>query len=530
MKYNKISRRYFLQGVGGSLLTLPLLPSLIPKAHAQSVATPKNIIFIGSIHGGAGEGADWFPAPIASNPSSNLLTQHTLFEQGGENNLDHIIRSAQLRNVLSSNPVHEAGNLDNNGERISFILGSFLNPFVDKINIYRGIDTMAAGGHSEGIYMGQIYDDANEQERWPTMDQFLAQSPNFYQNRETISNPVIISANPARYTASMLADGTVVLPSATRSDALYNNIFGKYDKNKTPAEMAEESRRSFLIDRVYEDYKRLMSYANPQGRRLAMEDRRKIQEHAEFLTDIEKKTRTIINSCSDVSSPGEIIDLRYKSSTGVGAYERAIDLQTDLMVAAMQCGASRIGTLFHNIEGSYPVEYHQNIAHNGGQRDKQVIHATHFRWQAEHLVASVSRKLDALDQGDGKTLLDKSVVVWTHQCGYITHQAFGIGLMTVGSLDGYLKTGQYLDYRNLKNMGIVRKEGQTRRPGIPINQFWSTLLLGLGISPSEFELKGNRGYGDVTRLRYSGRRNGHFGYPTRIRQRLSQPLPLATNN
>jgi hypothetical protein len=59
MRYDRISRRFFLQGVGGATLAVPFLGSLVPKAEAAEsgvAAGPlKNLIMIKQSHGASYE-------------------------------------------------------------------------------------------------------------------------------------------------------------------------------------------------------------------------------------------------------------------------------------------------------------------------------------------------------------------------------------------------------------------------------------------------------------------------------------------
>ncbi len=163
MKYDSLSRRHFLQGVGGSLLALPLLPSLMPRAHASSLPTNKFLVLISSGHGGTGHNSDWYPAELVDNLESAKLTKQVLFPAAGASLPEHIIRHARLKNILSTGSGHEMGNVDNGTPRLSYILGSFLNPYLDKMNFIRGMDgAMSYYGHSWGVYGGHVWTDSKD--------------------------------------------------------------------------------------------------------------------------------------------------------------------------------------------------------------------------------------------------------------------------------------------------------------------------------------------------------------------------------
>jgi len=51
MKYNRLNRRHFLQGVGATM-TLPFLPSLLSRAEAQTLTAPRFFVSSWVGHGG----------------------------------------------------------------------------------------------------------------------------------------------------------------------------------------------------------------------------------------------------------------------------------------------------------------------------------------------------------------------------------------------------------------------------------------------------------------------------------------------
>ncbi len=520
MKYNQITRRHFLQGIGGSLMALPILPSLLSReALAQSLQSPtKFLVLMNGSHGGTGENSDWYPSPVLNNLSSPLLTQTEIFSLGGENSTNHIVHHAFLRNLLSSHPGHEAGDVDRGQQRLSYILGSFLNPHLDKINFFRGIDGgMSYYGHSGGISWGNIWDrDENPLLRWPKMTDFLANSPNFYKNKNVISVPSV-ELSPFNL-ASV--------------DKIYAALFDKYSATASPTELAKKERTKLLIDRVHEDYNRLLKGSFGLSRQISSEDKLKLEQHVALLDDVQNKYLNFINSCSDVLNPKVRLNFRTDTTAqSVLNAEKAWDISTDLLVSAFQCGATQLATLSGGIGGNYPGSYHQEVAHNGGNRDKEVVHNTNFRWMAQHMLGNVVKKLSERNAADGQSLMDHSLVVWTHECGYKTHQLNSLGLVTVGSLGGYFKTGLYIDYRDHNNFGFMRNPEDYRRPGIPIQRLWANIMQGMGIQRAEFERGGRPGYGDTTKNSYtkpSTAQKFHYAFPKRIINSLSDKMPIIT--
>ncbi len=540
MKYDPISRRHFLQGLGGSLLSLPVLPSLIPKAHAQLVPNPKFLVMIGSSHGGTGYNSDWYPRPVLDNIGSNLLTVRNLFGSQPSDEVIHQYREGLLNQLLTADPGHAGGNVDNGADRVSFILGQFLNPVISKMNFLRGIDLGTFySGHHRAFWSGNVQAAVNNSsardsmENWPSLDQFLIFSKKFYGINEPISTPAILYGG-----RTYLPDGSTTSSTGNNMSSIYDAIYKKYENDTSPAVVAERNRKNLLLDKVLGDYQRITRGAYGPARQISSEDKVKVEQHASFLHDLQKKFQSIINSCSDVSKPNNANDLwftRNRLPNGFNDLPMVYDVATDLMVAAFQCGASRIGMIDGGVKSDVG-DYHQSIAHQAdNSANARLVHNQNFRWQAEHIVGTLVNKMDSFQVGStNQTILDKSLVLWTHECGFTTHHHHSLGCVSFGSLDGFFQTGKYLDYRNHANLGLLRNSPTSpARPGVPIQRLWANIVRGMGFSPSEFERNGRPGYGDSTINSYpSGNSRYHMNhkaYPASMMNSLSDLLPGLTS-
>jgi hypothetical protein len=88
MLYDRLSRRHFLQGLGASL-TLPLLPSLMGRAEAQTMTLPRFFVTTWVGHGGIST-ENAYPLDATST-----LTDTTIYPASGSNPA-HVARSARL--------------------------------------------------------------------------------------------------------------------------------------------------------------------------------------------------------------------------------------------------------------------------------------------------------------------------------------------------------------------------------------------------------------------------------------------------
>ncbi len=544
MKYYPQSRRHFLQGLGGSLMTLPLLTSLLPRqAAAQAVKTQKFFVLITVDHGGTGFSKDWYPAPFIDNLNSNQFTKATLIPSGGQNGIPHIIRHGRLASFLSTDPGHDGGNVDNNQQRLSFILGSFLNPYVNKLNMFAGLDGgMTYYGHTRSVPGGSIFG-LQDPKTWPTVDHFLAHSPRFYLNPESIALPVF-NQSPYSWTQT----GANYPSTGGSVSKAYEALFSRYQGTRDPAVVARQEERTYLIDRVLEDFNRTINGNTSSARRISEADRQRLKQHAQYMFEVERKFRNLVNSCSDVQRPPlpkyngfwtpYYSDNRFNAGTTNAQedYNKAWDALTDLLALAFSCGATQLANLAaSNGFFLHSGDYHQDIAHQcTNSRSAQLTHNRNIRWQAEHLFGAMVRKLDAIDVGNGQTLLDRGLVTFMHEAGTTTHNHYNLGCVTAGSVDGFFNTGNFVDFRNLENLGLLKDysnpENKEFRPGVPLQRFYANVLQAYGHTPADYRRNNRPGYGaDQTAPSYAGTRhnpNRHVPYPTEMVNSFDQLLPV----
>src|SRR5688500_8107172 len=146
MKYNKWTRRHFLQGMGGFTLSLPFLPSLMSRqALAQAVSNSKCFFAMSTEHGGAlnsdiyGKLLSYHQDPHPKLSSFKLLSGGT-DPLSGKVFPDHSFHYGNLIDFLQT--AAQAGDPedpDNGLPRLSYILGSKFNSLLPNMNVLRGI-------------------------------------------------------------------------------------------------------------------------------------------------------------------------------------------------------------------------------------------------------------------------------------------------------------------------------------------------------------------------------------------------------
>jgi hypothetical protein len=518
MRVPKLNRRHFLIGAGGFTLALPYLPSLLSRAEAGVGRPPKRFIAMATQHGGV-----W---PDNMYPSQSTLTGSQEVFPG------HTMRYGALASRLEGGDAVLSPVLRAPADRLT-------DSVVSKMNVLRGLDVTFYIAHHTGGYLGNFArndgnagPDAPDLDWIPTIDQVMAWSPSFYSAADlttTIrerSMHVGLDGDRAMswgWSEPGGGGGTIVpMASSTGSLDLFDRIF-------VPDESTVEPR-PLVVDRVLESYNRLRSGAFGDANRLSAADKQRLDDHMDRLHELQRRLSANAATCGDLTRPTDNVG---QWDDGFGGYtrdlaamRRAYQLYNDVIVAAFICGTSRIATIFSEemwadvVEGA---DWHEQIAHQGAQPDgyaQGVIAGAQGEFFRSVFV-DLAAKLD-VEEADGLTYLDNSLMMWTQESGILTHESDSMPLVLAGGAGGALATGQYLDYRDETNMGLVASWeenaiGLLRRPGLSYTQWLANALMAMDVMPSEFEL-GHPGYGADFNDR-------NEAYPSRVHAAASTRLP-----
>lgn len=216
-----------------------------------------------------------------------------------------------------------------------------------------------------------------------------------------------------------------------------------------------------VIDTVMEDLASLRA-------RLGTLESAKLDLHLDALRQMEQRIGGLppTGGVDDASCDEPSVDMTGVSDGGLYAPESFGDLlraQMDLMVLAMACGMTRVGTIqashhtselimsripgtsFH--DPGFDMRSHQ-ASHYGASHDPGNDLYTAFSaqraWWAEQFGALIGR-LAAIPEGDG-TMLDHSVLVLcTEVCDGNTHSHDDMPFVLAGRAGGRISTGRLLD-------------------------------------------------------------------------------------
>jgi hypothetical protein len=466
MKVDPLSRRAFLQGAGAAL-ALPVLPSLLPRG-AEAQAMPVQKTFVGVV---ANNGLYKMYGPESQLMPRLPLDKATYDTKGltAVTTPRHVIHTGSLTTLAQAN-----------GGAISDIIDSSFTPLLPKMNMIQGLDYLALGYSHHQAHFGNCASDASSSNdgnpSQAGIDQVMAYSSSFYKNPVLKGRAVAFTANPQDASSGYQAGyawtdpnnpntSSVVYttPVYTNPATLFDAYFQTQSQQMTPL-------KKTLVDRVLADYKSLRS-SNP---RLGAADKAKLDLHIQLIQETQTKVNAVLPVCTQTRPASNLTD-------------RALILTTlnSVITSLVACGLcnSFLGWA-HSIADADPNNYHK-WSHEGYDNDNNAIaNQTSYdnlvlnnRNIMKDICLDLAQKLDQVN------LLDTTLIACVQEHNKRGHESWNVPVITFGSAGGALKTGQYLDYRDLSD----RDDLVFSRFGYPMAQFLANCLLAMDVPRTEFE-------------------------------------------
>jgi hypothetical protein len=506
MKYNKINRRMFLQGAGKTVLSIPFLPSLLPRdAWAQACATMPVRFFMCS--------SQWSPSP-------------ELFI-GGLTANDRRSENVNIRSLTG---------LSN----ISPVIGAEFNPYLRKMSILRGIDNYGpelVSGHEYGMGASGTpciwhHDQGNEGGRYyipnrtdhyippvlnvSSIDVILSESSKVYPNGSP-ANRRLISLVPTddqnlsiydwgnatngswkRGVTRASADGVV---RSMSSQDLYNLFVREFTGGSmviTPPPATSNTDRD-VVQAVYDDYKSLRD-----STQISKDDKLNLENYMSLINELIKNITNQSTQPTPTMSCTNPVPNQGSNNNNFGRWKN----QVDIVTAAMACDLTRVANLQLNslevMPGLEPAQlhnYHHSLSGSNEPNTGGSTTANFFRQQwvnAGRKFAYVLERMNSFNEG-GATLLDNSIVYWWTQHGMAqpcgtSHSDADRGIIVAGGGRGALEMGYFIDYRHVSENWTTNYR-LAGRPGLPINNLLMTFLNAFAIPAAEYERPGQPGFG-----------------------------------
>jgi hypothetical protein len=444
------SRRAFLRGAGGVTFGLPLMASLGFGGKARAANPyPKRIVIMFSPNGTVGE----FWRPNRTGTSDSQFTMSPILMPLAPHKDDLLI----VEGIDMTSARYGLGDGHQTG------MGHMLTAR----EILEGDMFEGGGGSGRVGWAGGI-----------SIDQAIANEVGKATKLKSLELGVQVHGATIWSRMCYLGPNQPIPPENDPS-LVYARLFGDLDVN--PAELIKrELRRKSVLDLVLSEYKALEP-------RLDAFDRQKLEAHSQAIYEVTKRLRTEVAGVSDTCvKPDEPL---YPSHMEPSNFEAVGRIQIDLMVAAMACDITRVGSIqfSHSVSGHVFSNLginqgHHDLSHEGDSNADAMDKLMRInRWYAEQFRYLIER-MKAVPEGDG-TMLDNTVLVWVNELGRgNSHTRDNVPYVLAGSCGGFFNTGRHLQYALTNHndflltlahgMGLtqMRAFGDTRFSNGPLTQ------------------------------------------------------------
>jgi len=458
--FNRLSRRQFLIGAGGTALALPLLPSLLPRearAATEAAASAERYF----VHTTTWHGVfqSQFFGPLLNQAAAQTR------DYGGIS-----IRGASLAAAAAT---------ANGMTVISDILqakSSVLSPrMLSRMNVINGLDFAVSSGHNRG---GTLGGDATN----ATIDQVLAGSSSFYPT--AVLQPAIV-----RNLVSLSKSGTSTVQTGATAESnvkLFDRLF-KTSVASSGGTASSAPDQIVLVDRVKEHADLVM--ADPA---CSVDCKARLGNYLDLLSDVQAKLLTTVSSSftrpTTDTSALESASGFYGQTSSQAQCEQ---LWNDIVVAAFAAGISRVyvsGPNTYTFGPEPEFAWHNDYAHALDDPAKRAGFNAAVQLQFESAMLDIANKLDQITTADGKTLFDKSLIASGFELGSGGnpghHHNRCIPIISLGDAGGYLKTGQSVDYRDLNSFNW--SSDPHWYSGLLYTQWMGMVLRAMGVSTSDY--------------------------------------------
>ena len=210
-------------------------------------------------------------------------------------------------------------------------------------------------------------------------------------------------------------------------------------------------------------------------------DRERLQNHLEAVESIEQRLRGLATTRRSQTSISEPKALKLEAPEN---YAEVTKLQLDMLVAALRTDATRVASLmwsgatakvlpvwlngesytefpFHSaMSTDFHAHTHMPYVDPREAEQKEVRNKllSIYRWYAE-AVAGLLRRMQAVVEPDGSTLLDNTLVLWGSELASPNVHSFDRMPFVVAGGSQFLNTGRYHDYAGEQHTALLATLG-----------------------------------------------------------------------
>lgn len=459
----RLSRRFFLRGLGGLTIGLPFLETLAPRnAHAQTASPRRFVVFFecngvnmekffpvtpyGALTAGSFTGTSL--APVASYANKLLIPR----------GIHKVPKGFNFDNQTPVGCDHQNG------------MGGKLTA-----QQLAGTDHYAAG---------------------QSVDQFIATKLNPAGRR---SLTLKVGDRGGGVTSVISYTGAEQPVQGENNPWVAFQDFMQAPMTGMSAAQKAYERRISVLDMVKTDMDALKS------KRLSQSDRDKLDLHYTSIREVEMAMQQTGLACTlPDATRTELMGLNASTVGSDANYKQVGRLQMDVLALALACDHTRAATLQWSNGAGGPTfkwdgmdhpYHHHAISHNattdagnntgiGGADYKQLLfeidswYMTQFKYLLD--------KLNAYTEAGGATVLDNSAVLYANELSDgLEHNFMDMPFVIAGSAGGYLKQGQYLK--------VTRQQNTKQSVDAPHNKLLTTLINAVGVRNADGSLVNNFG-------------------------------------
>ena len=243
------------------------------------------------------------------------------------------------------------------------------------------------------------------------------------------------------------------------------SVFDRLFSNGDPHESAEsrarrENDHKSILDFVLDD-------AGSFEKKLTYADRQKMDEYLTSVREIEVRLEKAALEPAGAPPPGAVRpDFDAHAPSKGDKYALCLPLMIDMMVLAFQTDRTRIITFqFADEKSNQTYGWaganvpHHLTSHHMGDEAKKALVAKINKYHVEQL-ASLLKKLDAIKEGNGGSILDNSLISYgSNISDGDLHNHDNLPQLLIGKSSGTVATGRHLRY-----------------DGVPLNNLWMSML------------------------------------------------------
>ncbi|MEE2756580.1 MAG: DUF1552 domain-containing protein [Myxococcota bacterium] len=338
---------------------------------------------------------------------------------------------------------------------------SSLTPYANQLLLLNGLDNHAGsaqgdgpGDHARGTstFLTCVHPlkHASQLQIGPSMDQVLARHFDGQTRYASLeigcegggNENACDSGYSCAYSRNIAwRDAQTPLPKETNPRLLFERLFGGFDADASAAERTRRlRRRTSVLDFVLGD-------AQALKQRLGQSDKHRMDAYMTGIRDIEQR---IVAAANEETVCGPNFERPLAVPTDRRAYAQ---LMLDILVQAMKCDLTRVGTFMFGNGGSNRAhteiglaEGHHELSHHQQDEAKLAKIAQIDAWEIS-ILAHLLERLSTTDMG-GHSLLDETTVFFSSEVeDGNRHYHYNLPIVLAGRAGG-LQTGQYVDVRN----------------------------------------------------------------------------------